>query len=711
MEKLDFREVNRLIDTLSILENEIGRVFSEEDMQAEDVRTAYGRVLRSLALEDLASISVDELKKSKSGIRTAVLREAGYSNLKQLAEAREPEILAISGVGEKQVEAIRVILSEFISRISENKKVRITGDSNDPAETLLVLSLAKYRRCQIIRRDIKEPAEEFLSFVCDVRERVVIHNQFRWIFSTKQTKRQTLEAVGEAAAFYQGLDYDRIRNRLNLYKEVKNMAPQVAMEDFRTNSAAYYAILEKLGGNQVKARLVYSSIPEKLAAEIDETNLDLSQFLGTLRAYQEFGAKYILHQKRVLLGDEMGLGKTVQAIAAMSHLFADDPTRHFLAVCPASVLVNWCREIEKFSRIPVYLIHGPGMMNALSDWKQDGGVAVTNYESMGKIADSIDEVMRLSMLVVDEAHYIKNPGAKRSRLIYQLEDESERILLMTGTPLENQVEEMCFLIDFIRPDLSDSVRAKAHLSQIPAFRQMLSPCYLRRLRESVLEELPPVEEINVWCSMTPEDRDGYYAALKSRVFPSMRRVSFLQEDMETSSKAQRLLELCEASKAEGRRVVIYSFFRQTIEKCQTLLGEACAGVITGSTKPCERQVMIDRFASDDTSHVLICQIQAGGIGLNIQAASVVIFTEPQIKPSLTNQAISRVYRMGQVNNVLVYHLLCADTVDEAVNQILERKQGVFDAYADESEMAIATEHLIDREWIKEYIEQELQLIR
>ena len=116
--------------------------------------------------------------------------------------------------------------------------------------------------------------------------------------------------------------------------------------------------------------------------------------------------------------------------------------------------------------------------------------------------------------------------------------------------------------------------------------------------------------------------------------------------------------------------------------------------------------MIDKLTDAQAGYVLVCQIQAGGTGLNIQTASVVIFCEPQMKPSLTNQAISRVYRMGQVRNVLVYHLLCENTVDEAMVMMLERKQQEFDAYADESALANALDELVDKDWIQKLIEAE-----
>ena len=129
-------------------------------------------------------------------------------------------------------------------------------------------------------------------------------------------------------------------------------------------------------------------------------------------------------------------------------------------------------------------------------------------------------------------------------------------------------------------------------------------------------------------------------------------------------------------------------------------------MITGSTDASRRQEIVDRFESSPGGSVLVCQVQAGGTGLNIQAASIVIFCEPQIKPSLIHQSVARAWRMGQVRNVLVCHLLCEDTVDEAVMERIRRKQLQFDLYAEESAAAKAAEGLVDKEWIRDFMEKE-----
>ncbi len=696
------------MDALAKLDQSFQGMFLSRSPQEERIRELSRALAMEKAKASLSEIPVEELRKSKAGIRVNALTEAGYTDLQKLSSASNWELSSIEGIGEKQIEAIRHIIAEFLNRLTEYSSIRLSvdGEENTARSRELIAALSLYRKHEMIRRDAAPLQENLHNTVEHFQSVGIIKSRLKWMFSSKTAKAFSVSALGELIAFFQSPFYERVSHFLALYQEALSQSEQEALSDFTNNAADFYAILEKLGGQKAEKPLLYSSIPVRLAQEIDAFSLDLSCFRGELRAYQAFGTKYILHQGHVLLGDEMGLGKTVQAIAAMSHLYASDPGAFFLIVCPASVLINWCREIKKFSPIRTYLIHGFALEEAFQCWQAEGGAAVTNYESMGKIVDRINDHMKLSMLVIDEAHYIKNPEARRTRYIRLLEDEAERIVMMTGTPLENHVEEMCSLIDFIRPDMSTRVKGAAQLSHAAQFRELLAPVYLRRLREQVLAELPPVEEEQEWCVLTEADRNAYLQAVNEQNFMKMRRVSFLQDDLSGSAKAIRLLELCAEAKAEGRKILIYSFFRETVQKLRGLLQEVCIGEITGDTEINARQAIIDSFGRAGDGSVLLCQIQAGGTGLNIQAASIVIFCEPQIKPSLTVQAISRVYRMGQVRNVLIYHLLCENTVDEAMVDLLAEKQSEFDAFADESAMADATENLMDREWVRHFMEEE-----
>ena len=168
------------------------------------------------------------------------------------------------------------------------------------------------------------------------------------------------------------------------------------------------------------------------------------------------------------------------------------------------------------------------------------------------------------------------------------------------------------------------------------------------------------------------------------------------------------MELINEAKADGRKVIVFSFFLETIKRVMSLVGDSCFGPINGSINPQRRQEIIDQFDKSHAGSVLAAQIQAGGTGLNIQSASVVIICEPQFKPSIENQAISRAYRMGQTRNVLVYRLLCENTVDEKITSLLESKQALFDAFADKSVAADRSMELDDKTFgniIKEEIDR------
>lgn len=261
---------------------------------------------------------------------------------------------------------------------------------------------------------------------------------------------------------------------------------------------------------------------------------------------------------------------------------------------------------------------------------------------------------------------------------------AERLLFMTGTALENKVEEMISLIRILQPHIASQIQGMAFMSAAPQFRKAVAPVYYRRKREDVLTELPDLIESKEWCSLSHNEELAYEHAVLSKNYAEARRVSWNVDDLKDSSKASRLLELVEEAESEDRKVIVFSFFLDTIRKVTMLLGNRCTNPINGSVTPQRRQEIIDEFDKAPAGTVLVAQIQSGGTGLNIQSASVVVLCEPQFKPSIENQAISRAYRMGQTRNVLVYRLLCEGTVDEKIMSTLESKQAIFDAFADKS---------------------------
>ena len=269
---------------------------------------------------------------------------------------------------------------------------------------------------------------------------------------------------------------------------------------------------------------------------------------------------------------------------------------------------------------------------------------------------------------------------------------------------------MISLIQILQPAIASQIKSMVSLASAPQFREKVAPVYYRRKREDVLTELPELVDIKEWCTISDMEEKIYEQSIMAKNYADIRRVSWNVDDLKNSSKAKRMLEIIENAEAEGRKILVFSFFLDTIRKITLLLGNRCLNPVNGSISPQRRQEIIDEFNQAPAGTVLTAQIQSGGTGLNIQSASVVILCEPQFKPSIENQAISRAYRMGQTRNVLVYRLLCENTVDEKMTALLEDKQAIFDAFADESVAAKESLGLDDRTF-GNMIEEEIERIR
>jgi SNF2 family DNA or RNA helicase len=385
-------------------------------------------------------------------------------------------------------------------------------------------------------------------------------------------------------------------------------------------------------------------------------------------------------QKRTLLGDDMGLGKTVQVLAAMSHLHALGG-RHFLVVAPNSVLINWQRETRKHTLLEPFLAHGADREDNILAWRKKGGVAITTYGTLSKILDLISVV---DFVAIDEAHYVKNPDSQRSQAVQHLVQRSEYVTLMTGTALENRLTEMHFLLSLAQPEVEPVLQhlmSMFHGAPDPEeICRDLAPVYLRRTQKDVLHELPERIVEDEWIELHEEDRKFYLEARPELMIK--RLAATTGNGVVLSSKYQRLLEVVEEHLAEKRKIVVFSFFRQVIDDvCELFPGTQD---ITGSTSSTRRQEILDSFTQDPEQFILVMQVDAGGIGINLQSAQVVVLMEPQMKPSTEWQAIARVHRMGQSKTVLVHRLIARDTIDERMVELVEQKTQVFMDYAHDS---------------------------
>ena len=630
-------------------------------------------ILKNISLNDINKNSIIHVKK---------LNDAGYLNAYDVSNADLFKLVDIDGISKDNVYSLRKLINDVKDNAKSQAKLKISLDNQSDTYKKLLSELVKYNKVNEQLNLINKLDNSYIKKLIETNDEQELSKQLNGDYGRACT------------SIFSALD-DNEKDSSNPF------------DYFKTNSVSLITTLESLVPDITLNMDDNYGLPKDIVEEVKKQDIKQAGLKCELRNYQKWGVKYILNQKKVLLGDEMGLGKTIQAIASMVSLNNEGENK-FLVVCPASVIINWCKEISDKSTLDVIKIYGIDKKEQLDRWKKEGGVAVTTYETTSIF--KFDDDFKFSMLIVDEAHYIKNYETIRSTNVREICKYTERILFMSGTALENNVDEMVNLIKILRPDIAKKLIGKEYLVQANSFKEIITPVYYRRKREDVLSELPEKEEKNQWCELLHDEKLAYYKAILAEKYALARRVSFNIDDMSKSSKMNRLKEIVEAAKDENRKIIVFSFFLDTIQKVYNEFKDICVGPINGSLSPKKRQELIDEFTNSQDKIVLAAQIQSGGTGLNIQAASIIVICEPQFKPSIENQAISRAYRMGQTRNVLVYRLLCEKTIDEKITNVLKNKQKVFDAFADDA-LASDIETEVDDKTFNQIMEEELAKIK
>ncbi|WP_433238257.1 DEAD/DEAH box helicase [Actinomadura nitritigenes] len=657
------------------------------------VHEALGPLRADAARGQLAEIPVARLKDVTDGrLRLAPLEQAGLATVLDVLDATRYRLQLVPGVGPQTAAQIQAAARSLAEAAERAAGIRIDAGRRDPATTALVVALHRLVNAgpelRRARKAADELAERLSPLAHDARPAA---SWWRRVVALPARRERARRALAELA---DAVEHARGERLLISQASVDLLRPGASADeawiDYELRGSDYQTLLAELAAVGPERAAAEGYLPDDLAARVKAQPLDETYRRVSLRGYQSFGARFALVQRRVILGDEMGLGKTVQAIAAIAHLRAEGAT-HFLVACPASVMINWVREIEDRSRLAARPLHGPGRAAALAEWADAGGIAVTTLDTLHAL-DVPDEVP-VAMVVVDEAHYAKNPETRRAKAVAAWCARVERVLFLTGTPMENRVEEFRSLVGHLRPDLVPSIRPSDAAVGPRAFRRAVAPAYLRRNQRDVLVELPEVQEIEEWEEFSPADEAAYRQAVADGNFMAMRRAAYA--DPKRSAKLARLTELVDEADRNGLKVVVFSYFRDVLAAVELMVGPAARGPISGSMPAARRQQLVDDFTAEPGHAVLLAQIQAGGVGLNLQAASVVIICEPQVKPTMEEQAIARAHRMGQARTVQVHRLLTPHGVDERMLRILRGKARLFDEYARRSDLAERTPDAVD----------------
>ncbi|WP_242614193.1 DEAD/DEAH box helicase [Actinomadura roseirufa] len=619
--------------------------------------------------ERLAAIPLARIKDAVQGtLRLAPFERAELSTVLDVLESSPRELQALPGIGARTARQVHGAAERLAATAAKTAGLRIDAERRDAASTALVVALYRLLRVgpDLPRaRDVAGLDGRLAPLLHDGRaawaHRLVTRAEWR-------RRRRARAAAREVAEILAAHDPDTASMLTRAAAELLREVPvEEAWLDYERRAAEYRTLLAEPG--TVDPGTVAPGpdpaegfLPEGLAARVRAQPLDGAYLRAPLRPYQEFGARFALTRTRVILGDERGLGKTAQAIAVMAHLRTEGP-RHFLVACPASGLVNWTREIGERSTLTPYRLHGPAKAAELDRWVRGGGVAVTTLDTLASLGDP---KIRLGVLVVDEAHLLKDPASRRAKAVAWWRRRANRVLYLTGAPLENRVAEFRALVAHLRPESLPRIRPGDAVVGSRAFRTAVAPVYLRRDRRDVLAELPEAVHVDEWVEFGAADRAEYRRAVAGGDFTAMRRVAYAVPA--GSAKLGRLLELLGEAAEDGRKVVVFSCFREVLAAVREAVPDA-RGPLDGAMAADRRQAAVDAFAAEAGHGVLLARIGTGGSGLNLQAASVVVICEPQVTPALEAEAVAGAHRLGQALPVRVHRLLTPESVDQRIREL------------------------------------------
>ncbi|GAB3549937.1 superfamily II DNA or RNA helicase [Actinopolyspora lacussalsi] len=684
----------------------IGRV--QEFAQRATALLSTSETLRAKAAEQAATLREHEVTAELGnrqvsdlrplvgrGVRVGALPNAGYRTVADVTVANSYQLNAVPGIGVQTAQRISEAADSLAEQVRGETRVRFDPDRRDSGQTELLATFAAIRQADDLRARLRQPLERFSNQTTPlVKKAQPTTRRLGMFFRRRARKREALAALAQLDAVLADPEVTTLQQEVErgeLAVDPGTYSAEQLWQDYAENAAQYNALLSTMAGpaTEDEAEAASGFVPDELRQRIDAEPLDTSMLKATLRGYQAFGAKYAVHQRYSIIGDEMGLGKTVEALATMTHMAAKGQHR-FMVVCPASVQINWLNEIERHTALKPHSLHGADRDAATERWKRTGGVAVTTFSTLGKLKGAAEA--DAAMLVIDEAHYVKNPDSLRSRHVSRALEGSQRALFLSGTPMENRVEEFRNLINYLQPTVADQLDPTDALAGARRFRRRVAEVYLRRNQEDVLTELPDKVEIEDWVRFTGEDEQKYAETVRAKKLMQMRQAAYRAEN---SAKLERLEEIATEAREDGRKVVVFSFFLDVLNTIHRRLGDAAMGPLTGSVSPGDRQSLVESFTNKQGHAVLLSQVEAGGVGLNVQAASVVIMAEPQWKPSTEEQAIARSYRMGQIRKVQVHRLLAKDSVDERMREIQQDKALLFDEFARKSDAKDANSSAVD----------------
>lgn len=489
-------------------------------------------------------------------------------------------------------------------------------------------------------------------------------------------------------------------------------------------------IMNRFENTTIKKDETYRKIVGSIQDKTNTSDLEIPKDLeDVLRQYQKIGFKWLKildeYQFGGILADDMGLGKTIQIISVILSYIENckENRKPVMVVCPSSLCLNWKAEIEKFSpNINAQVISGNAVkrkeqINSILNYD----VVITSYDLIKRDIDLYKKLdYEFRYLIADEAQYMKNSNTQNSKSIKQINAKTR--FALTGTPIENSLSELWSIFDFIMPGYLFSYRkfkenyempiVKEENSELMAkLRMLIEPFILRRTKKQVLTELPD-KTVTILNNEMEEEQEkvylSYLADAKSELNEQIKINGIEKSRMQILSALTRLRQICchpslfldnykgESSKlnqcieivkdaiASGHKILLFSTYTSMFEMIEGKLKQENIEYfkLTGQTKVDKRIELVDEFNRNEEIKVFLISLKAGGTGLNLTGADVVIHYDPWWNLAAENQATDRAYRIGQKNNVQVYKLITKNSIEEKIFELQEKKAKLIDDVLD-----------------------------
>ena len=414
--------------------------------------------------------------------------------------------------------------------------------------------------------------------------------------------------------------------------------------------------------------------------------------------HQKDAIKSLVENKKFILADDMGLGKTTSTIIAALETGA----KKVLIICPASLKINWQREIENYSNKPTSIIEG-------KKW-EDGDFIIINYDIIKnfhdekKKSDSVLLKTKFDLVIIDEAHYIQNKQAQRTKLINDFVSNVDRLWLLTGTPITSRPINYFNLLNLIECPVAKNWMAYVKrycngfqfqagrrkiwnvsgASNLEELRDRTAPLVLRRLKENVLD-LPDKIITPVYLRLKSKEYEAlmgeYYDWYDKNGESDSLTLQFTKltkvRQVIAEEKVASTIEICENIVEQGKKVIVFTNFTKTLEMILEHFGKKAVR-LDGQMSQKERQMSVDRFQNEEDVMVFVGNIKAAGVGITLTAGEAVVMNDLSFLPSDHSQAEDRSYRYGQKNNVLVYYPIFDNTVEGIIYDILKKKKDIFE---------------------------------